>query len=177
MLVDRLLDGDSAGHRGLVAHQRRCSTQREARQAPDRREQGGPHAASGGQFVEGGIVLALRAGHAGDLAAGFAVGPAGPAQRRELALVYAHRTEFARLVDADHALDELARIGIAGVAPFTGFHVPVLWSARGCAWRPSSTAGSRHPPTGSRSSRPSRCPTSPRPARRSAPSWRRRDIS
>jgi hypothetical protein len=42
------------------------------------------------QAVEHLVVLALGPRHDGDLAAGLAVGPAGPAQRGELALVDAH---------------------------------------------------------------------------------------
>ena len=67
-------------------------------------------------------MLALGARHRGDLAAGVAAGAAGPAQRGELAFVDAHGAEFARLVDADHALDQRARLEVAGIAPLAGFH-------------------------------------------------------
>src|SRR5260221_10464128 len=70
-------------------------------------------------------MLAFAARHIGDLAAGAAVQPAGQTQRRELAFVDPHRAEFAGLVDADDAFDELARIGIAGVHFFKPCAVPM----------------------------------------------------
>src|SRR5690348_16510868 len=67
-------------------------------------------------------MLALRPCHGGDLAPRLAIGATGPAQRRQLAFIDADRAEFARLIDADHALDELPRLEIAGVAPVAGPH-------------------------------------------------------
>ena len=62
---------------------------------------------------------------------------AGPAQSGELALVDAHRAEFAGLVDADDALDKLAWIGIAGVHFFI-FRPRAVPTARTSA-RPAET--------------------------------------
>jgi hypothetical protein len=88
-------------------------------------------------------VLALGARHGGDLAAGLAVASAGPAQRRQLALVDAHRAELARLVDADHPLDQLARLGVAGIADLTGLHAsPRMWR-RTLADSPSASTPDR----------------------------------
>ena len=111
----------------------------------------------------------------GDLAAGLAVGAAGPAQRRELALVDAHGAEFAGLVDADRALDQVRGRRDrrdCGVSP-----VFMASSLRGSDWRRAAPARTRAPPTGARSSRPSRCPTATTRSRRSAPSWRRTGTS
>src|SRR5207237_8468576 len=88
------------------------------------------HPALGDQPVEHLAVLALGAGHGGDLGVGLAVGAAGPAQRGKLAVVDAHRPELAGLVDADHPFDQLARIGIAGVARLAGGHgCALMWRA------------------------------------------------
>ena len=87
------------------------------------RESTMPDAAFDEEPVEDLVVLAFLAGHVGDLAPGFAVGAARPAQCRELALVDAYGAELARLVDTDCALYQVAGIGIARIADVAGFHV------------------------------------------------------
>ena len=61
MLVDRLFDRHRAGHRRLVAQQRRRRAEREAGHVPQWRQRGRPHAALGQQAVELFVVLAFGA--------------------------------------------------------------------------------------------------------------------
>ena len=96
------------GHGGAFAHGGGGGAQCVAGEVPEGEQGGGADAALGDEVGEGvEVVLLLRLHVAEDVAAGAS------AQDVDLALVDAFGAIFAGVVDADHALDALARGGVA----------------------------------------------------------------
>ncbi len=95
--VDGLLHRHGAGHRRLLAEERRPRAERVARRVPQRRQRGRAHAPLRDQPVEGREVLGLLLVHVPQhVAAGAAP------EHAELARIDPARAVLAGLVDADH---------------------------------------------------------------------------
>ena len=116
MLVDRLLDGHRAGHRGLASHQRRRSPQGETGHMPQRSQGGWARPALDDHFLEGRQMRLFLFQH--------------PAQRRrsrvavaqhgDLPLIDARRAEFPGMIDPDDPVDQRRASRIAGNPGWTG---------------------------------------------------------
>ena len=102
MRVDHFLDGDGAGHRRLAAEHGGGGTQRETRHMPERLQQRRARAAFDHEFVEALQMAALLLGHVLQLRVW--------AQHRHLAFIDSLGAIFARLVDADDAIEQ--RLGL-----------------------------------------------------------------
>ena len=113
MLVDDLLDRDGAGHRRLLAEQRRRRAEREAGDVPERRQQ---RSAARGARRAGASKAARWRFSCSAMRADRARRAAAP-EHRELALIDARRAVFAGMVDADHrARPSSRRRRVAGQA-------------------------------------------------------------
>jgi hypothetical protein len=109
MIVDGLLDRDGAGHRGAFAKYGGSGAESEPGDMPARQQRGWTYMAFSDHGVEGVEVGLLLISH---LMEQF--GLAAVPQYRELARVNPGRTVFARVVDADHAMDGLIGRKVAG---------------------------------------------------------------